>query len=120
MHIDDIHACRASGTKEEKKGIGHRGTNSAICCRPSDSGLTAAFAGEYLHAFSTLSAHRFISPKKLHIGLPYKCHIVQRSMDIIVTLDPLQLGLGLRLLEDGLHLGRLHDVALNLELARHE
>lgn len=32
----------------------------------------------------------------------------------------LQLGLGLGLLEDGLHLGSLHDVALDLELAAHE
>lgn len=32
----------------------------------------------------------------------------------------LQLGLGLGLLEDGLHLGSLHDVALDLELAGHE
>src|SRR6187551_461054 len=34
--------------------------------------------------------------------------------------DHLQLGLGLRLLEDGLHLGGLHNVALDLELTRHE
>lgn len=32
----------------------------------------------------------------------------------------LQLGLALGLLEDGLHLGGLHDVALDLELATHE
>lgn len=32
----------------------------------------------------------------------------------------LQLGLALSLLEDRLHLGRLHDVALDLELAAHE
>lgn len=32
----------------------------------------------------------------------------------------LQLGLGLGLLEDRLHLGGLHDIALDLELARHE
>lgn len=32
----------------------------------------------------------------------------------------LQLGLALGLLEDGLHLGRLHDVTLDLELATHE
>lgn len=32
----------------------------------------------------------------------------------------LQLGLGLRFLEDGVQLGRLHDVALDLKLARHE
>lgn len=32
----------------------------------------------------------------------------------------LQLSLGLSLLEDRLHLGGLHDVALDLELARHE
>jgi hypothetical protein len=31
-----------------------------------------------------------------------------------------QLGLGLGLLQDGLHLGGLHDVALDLELAGHE
>lgn len=31
-----------------------------------------------------------------------------------------QLGLGLRLLQDRLHLGRLHDVAADLELAGHE
>lgn len=33
---------------------------------------------------------------------------------------PLQLGLALGLLHDGLHLGRFHDVALDLELAAHE
>lgn len=33
---------------------------------------------------------------------------------------PLELGLGLGLLQDGLHLGGLHDVALDLELAGHE
>ena len=32
----------------------------------------------------------------------------------------LQLGLGLGLLEDGLHLGGLHNVALDLELTGHE
>lgn len=32
----------------------------------------------------------------------------------------LELGLGLGLLEDGVELGGLHDVALDLELARHE
>lgn len=32
----------------------------------------------------------------------------------------LQLGLGLRLLQDGVQLGRLHDVALDLELPGHE
>ena len=32
----------------------------------------------------------------------------------------LQFGLGLRLLQNGFHLGRLHDVALDLELPRHE
>lgn len=32
----------------------------------------------------------------------------------------LQLSLGLRLLQDGVQLGRLHDIALDLELARHE
>ena len=35
-------------------------------------------------------------------------------------LEYLQLGLALSLLEDRLHLGRLHDVALDLELAAHE
>ena len=38
----------------------------------------------------------------------------------IVLPNSLQLGLGLSLLEDGLHLGCLHHVALDLELARHE
>lgn len=33
---------------------------------------------------------------------------------------PLQLGLGLRLLQDGVQLGRLHDVSLDLELPGHE
>lgn len=32
----------------------------------------------------------------------------------------LQLGTTLGLLQDGLHLSRLHDVALNLQLATHE
>jgi len=32
----------------------------------------------------------------------------------------LQLGTTLSLLQDRLHLGRLHDVALNLQLATHE
>lgn len=32
----------------------------------------------------------------------------------------LKLGLGLRLLEYGLHLGSLHDIALDLQLAAHE
>lgn len=38
----------------------------------------------------------------------------------IPTFIYLQLGLGLRLLEDGVQLGGLHDIALDLELARHE
>lgn len=33
---------------------------------------------------------------------------------------PLQLGLGLRLLQHRVQLGRLHDIALDLQLARHE
>ena len=33
---------------------------------------------------------------------------------------PLQLGLGLGLLHDRLHLGRLHNVTLDLELSTHE
>ena len=38
----------------------------------------------------------------------------------IPTFIYLQLGLGLRLLEDGVQLGGLHDIALDLELARHK
>lgn len=34
--------------------------------------------------------------------------------------DSLQLGLGLSLLEDRLHLGGLHNITLDLELAAHE
>lgn len=37
-----------------------------------------------------------------------------------LVLLSLQFGLGLRLLQNGFHLGRLHDVALDLELPRHE
>lgn len=38
----------------------------------------------------------------------------------IVRSHSLQLGLGLRLLENGLHLHRLHHVASDLQLAAHE
>ena len=41
------------------------------------------------------------------------------ALSLLDSLD-LELGLGLRLLEDGVELGGLHDVALDLELARHE
>lgn len=47
---------------------------------------------------------------------------VKQQSDIIqedVALS-LQLGLGLSLLQDRVQLGRLHDVARNLQLARHE
>lgn len=43
-----------------------------------------------------------------------------QKQDSPVASPLLQLGLALGLLEDGLHLGGLHDIALDLELARHE
>lgn len=45
-----------------------------------------------------------------------------RPRPVISQAKPrtLQLGLGLRLLQDGVELGGLHDIALDLELARHE
>lgn len=52
-----------------------------------------------------------------------KNDIIQKhasSHIIIFKNNSLELGLGLGLLEDGVELGGLHDVALDLELARHE
>lgn len=47
-------------------------------------------------------------------------HPEEHSCTLKKGIYSLQLGLALGLLEDGLHLGRLHDVTLDLELAAHE
>jgi hypothetical protein len=49
------------------------------------------------------------------------CNAVDGRLPIPLVSDAhSQLGLALGLLHDGLHLGRLHDVALELELSGHE
>jgi hypothetical protein len=56
----------------------------------------------------------------LHSNPPAPVSSTHRVLFIILVSSRSQLGLGLGLLQDGLHLGSLHDVALDLELAGHE
>lgn len=56
----------------------------------------------------------------ISFGLYSGCNVVQYTTGFPPSWVNLQLGIVLGLLEDGLHLGRLHNIALDLELAGHE
>jgi hypothetical protein len=62
-------------------------------------------------------------PERCPVTVPEQTHGHPSSPRIISSIHPpstSELGLGLRLLQDGLHLGRLHDFALDLQLPTHE